>query len=263
MKKLSMMLIATLASVLPAAAQQKTLDCNDHNGGNRLVRHCEMREQTIGFAGRLSIDGGTNGGVTVKAWDNGGVLVRAKVEAQAADQGTAQALASQIRLNLSAGQVTALGPEQNRDQNWAVSYEIFVPRQADLSIKTNNGGITISDVRGAIQFEAQNGGVTLNRLAGDVEGHTQNGGLHIELAGSRWDGAKLDARTTNGGVNISMPENYSAHLETATVNGHLDIVMPMTVRGEIGRRLSTDLGAGGPTIHVETTNGGVKIGRVL
>ena len=47
--------------------------------------------------------------------------------------------------------------------------------------------------------------------------------------------------------------------ETGTVNGQLNVAFPMTVHGEIGRRLSTDIGSGGPTIHVETTNGGVNI----
>lgn len=99
----------------------------------------------------------------------------------------------------------------------------------------------------------------MSRLAGDVEGKTVNGGVNVTLAGLRWEGTKLDARTMNGGVNISMPENYSAHLETATTNGHLNVSMPMTVRGELGKKLSTDLGSGGPTIHVETMNGGVNV----
>ena len=56
-----------------------------------------------------------------------------------------------------------------------------------------------------------------------------------------------------------MPENYSAHFETATTNGNLNLKFPMNIRGEIGHNLSTDIGGGGPTIHVETTNGGVNV----
>ena len=117
-----------------------------------------------------------------------------------------------------------------------MSYEIFVPRQADLNVKTHNGGISIAGVRGNIQFSALNGGVTLKQLGGDVEGNTMNGGLSIELAGDRWDGNKLDARTTNGGVNVTMPERYSAHFETGTANGRLNVDFPMTVHGEIGKQ---------------------------
>ncbi|HLX46202.1 MAG TPA: DUF4097 family beta strand repeat-containing protein [Bryobacteraceae bacterium] len=265
--KIFMMMAAMFVAAWPAVAQrgpERALSCNDRNNNSRSVSHCEMREQNVGFAGRLTIDGGTNGGVTVKGWDNGGVLVRARVEAQAEDEATARSMVAQVNVNVSAGMVSATGPEssnQSRGHGWSVSYEVFVPRQGDLNLKANNGGISISDVRGNIEFQTVNGGVSLRRLAGQVEGQTQNGGLTVELAGLRWDGNKFDVRTSNGGVNVSMPENYSAHLETATVNGHLNVAFPMNVRGEIGQRLSTDIGSGGPTIHVETTNGGVNIKR--
>lgn len=223
-----------------------------------------MREQSTGFAGRLTVDGGTNGGVSIKGWDQGGVLVRAKVEGWADDEMTAKSLVSQVRLDLSAGAISASGPNAADRQGWSVSYEVFVPHNGDFSIKAHNGGISISDVRGNIQFETMNGGVNLNRLAGNVEGKTMNGGLNVILAGNRWDGTKLDARTTNGGVNITMPENYSAHFESSTVNGHINLGIPMTVNSldrEPTRNVKTDLGGGGPTIHVETTNGGVSIKR--
>lgn len=254
--------ILTAAAIVAASAlaQQKSLSC-DHGGMNqsKMVTHCEMREQTVPFGGRLSVNPGQNGGVSIKAWDQASVLVRSKVESLGTDDGAARAIGSQIRVDTSAGVVNALGPETNKSQNWSVSYEIFVPRQADLSVKTMNGGINIAGVRGHIQFEAMNGGVTLTRLAGDVEGKTMNGGVNVELAGDRWDGTKLDARTTNGGVNVTMPERYSAHFETGTTNGNLRVDFPMTVRGEIGKKLATDIGSGGPTIHVETINGGVNL----
>jgi DUF4097 and DUF4098 domain-containing protein YvlB len=252
----------TILVALPALAQEKTLNCENHNNRERIT-HCEIREQPAAYSGRLSVDAGVNGGVSVKGWDNAGVLVRAKVETSAADEATAAAIASQVRVDVSAGQVSASGPWRSREESWSVSYEIFVPRHAGLNLKANNGGINISDVQGNIQFQTKNGGVNLKRLAGDVEGSTMNGGLNIELAGARWDGAKLDARTTNGGVNLKMPENYSAHLETATVNGHLSMDLPVTMRGEIGKRLATDIGSGGATIHVETTNGDVNVKRAM
>lgn len=254
----------TLAAAT-AFAQNKSLTCDNENHRNGQVASCEVREQTIAYGGRLTVDGGVNGGVSIKGWDNSSVLVRSKVEAYAPDDATAKSIGAQVHVNWSAGQISASGPEMSRDHNWAVSYEVFVPRNADLSLKTHNGGISIADVRGNIQFEALNGGVNLKNLAGDVEGKTTNGGLNITLAGNRWDGAKLDARTTNGGINLSMPASYNAHFETATVNGHLNANFDMTVHGnisEVSRKLSTDIGAGGPTIHVETTNGGVNVKRI-
>jgi len=255
--------VVAIIAALPALAQRnqdRSLSCNDNNNNGRQFRSCEMREQSTGFPGRLSVDAGTNGGVSVKGWDQPGVMVRAKVEAWADDESTAKSLVSQVRVDMSAGQVSASGPSEANRQGWSVSYEIFAPRNGDLSLKAHNGGVSISDVRGNIQFETMNGGVTLKRLGGNVEGKTMNGGLQIELAGNRWDGTKLDARTTNGGVNITMPQNYSAHLESSTANGHLNLPTT-TVHGQMQRdqNVSVDLGSGGPTIHVETVNGGVNI----
>jgi DUF4097 and DUF4098 domain-containing protein YvlB len=96
-------------------------------------------------------------------------------------------------------------------------------------------------------------------LAGHVKGVTRNGGLSIDLAGNRWDGEGMDVRTTNGGVKLTVPESYSAHLETGTVNGGMKIDIPITVQGEIKRELSVNLGGGGATIRAFTTNGGVTI----
>src|SRR5262249_3194339 len=51
------------------------------------------------------------------------------------------------------GQVHSTGPDNPNDAGWSVRYEIFAPQTTDLNIKTDNGGITISDVRGQIRFE--------------------------------------------------------------------------------------------------------------
>jgi len=94
-----------------------------------------------------------------------------------------------------------------------------------------------------------------------VVAETTNGGINVALEGDRWEGKGLDATTMNGGVHLTVPNSYSAHLETSTVNGGIEIDFPVTVQGRIGRRISADLGKGGPTVRVTTTNGGVTIRR--
>jgi DUF4097 and DUF4098 domain-containing protein YvlB len=85
--------------------------------------------------------------------------------------------------------------------------------------------------------------------------------LNVELTGNRWEGEALDVRTTNGGVSLSIPSNYSAHLETGTVNGRISVDFPITMQGDITKEVAVNLGSGGPTIRAMTTNGGVRISR--
>jgi DUF4097 and DUF4098 domain-containing protein YvlB len=239
-----------------------SMECRDDWHSDRLSNHCEIKEQTLPAAGAVSVDGRQNGGVSVKGWDRNEILVRARIQTAAPSQAEADALAQQITIQTAGAKIFASGPESRRDFSWSVSYEVFVPRRTDLSLLAHNGGISISDVQGRLEFTAVNGGVALRRVGGTVHGGTTNGGLSIELTGDRWDGEELDVKTTNGGISMSVPENYSAHLETGTVNGNLSVDFPVTVQGRISRELAVNLGSGGPTVRAMTTNGGVRRQRV-
>ena len=259
-------LIAALVTFTGVAAfaqrdRDRSLTCRDNSYYNdRLVSNCEIREQTLSpSGGAIAIDGKQNGGISVKGWDQNQILVRARVQAGAPTAAEAEALGKQVRIETSGAKIHATGPERKRDYNWDVSYEVFVPRRADLSLETHNGGIAIADVNGKIDFSALNGGVVLKRVGGAVRGSTTNGGLVIELAGDRWDGESMDVSTTNGGVIISVPENYSAHIETGTVNGGVNTEFPVTVKGEVTKQLALNLGSGGATVRATTTNGGVHL----
>lgn len=243
--------------------KDKSLTCREDNWYNdRLVGNCEIREQTLALSGgAIAIDGRQNGGVSVKGWDQNQVLVRARVQTGAPTAGEAQELSQQIRIETSGAKIFASGPENRKDFNWNVSYEVFVPRRADLSLETHNGGIAIADVNGRIDFTALNGGVVLKRVGGTVRGSTTNGGLVIELTGDRWDGDSLDVSTTNGGVILSVPENYSANLQTGTVNGSVSVDFPVTVQGRINKQIALNLGSGGAMVKAMTTNGGVHLKR--
>jgi hypothetical protein len=63
-------------------------------------------------------------------------------------------------------------------------------------------------------------------------------------------------------VTIRVPSSYSAHLETGTVNGGVSIDFPVTMQGEINKRLAVDLGSGGRLVRATTTNGGVRVERI-
>lgn len=221
---------------------------------------CEVRELTVPAGGLLNVDAGQNGSISVTGEDRRNVQVRAIVQAWGSDDADAEAVASSVNIR-SDGTLRAEGPERRGRVGWSVSYEILTPREIDLDLETHNGSIAVADVEGNLSFRAQNGGLSLDGVAGNVRGRTTNGGVDAELTGDTWEGAGLDLETTNGGVRLRIPEDYSARLETGTVHGGIDIDFPVTVQGRIGREFSTTLGDGGPVVRAETTNGGVRITR--
>lgn len=241
--------------------KEKTFGCHDNWNNDRLANHCEIKELRLPPSGTVTVDGRQNGGVSVKGWDQNEILVKARIQTAAPTQAEADELARQVSIETGGIKIFANGPENRRNYHWSVSYEVFVPRRSNLSLVAHNGGIAIADVNGQLEFQALNGGVVLRRVGGNVKGSTTNGGLVIELGGDRWDGETLDVSTTNGGISMTVPENYSAHLETGTVNGHVSVDFPVTVQGRITKELAVNLGSGGATVRAMTTNGGVRIKR--
>lgn len=209
----------------------------------------------------LSVDGRENGGVTVHGWDRNQVHVVAMIQTWARTDADARDIAKDVAIATDNAEIRANGPSTQYRESWSVSYEIWVPRHTDLSLSARNGGIAVDSVDARLELETVNGGLNLSNVDGDVHGTTVNGGVTAELSGDRWRGAGLDLRTSNGGVRLYIPENYSARLETGTVNGSMNIGFPVTLQGSFGRRLTTTLGSGGATIRAVTTNGGVSIRR--
>ena len=235
--------------------------CRDQ-GHNDRPSHCEVRELTFAPSGTVSLNGGPNGGIEVKGEARSDVRVFAIVGASADSIEEARALAAEVTISTGPS-IVADGPESRRHASWWVSYRAAVPRKTNLTLRANNGGIDITSVSGAIEFDTTNGGVSLEDVGGDVKGRTTNGGLDITLTGTRWDGAGLDAVTTNGGVSLSVPANYNAQIESGTVNGGVDTDFPITLppghHGSRNRKVSMTMGAGGPTVRAITTNGGISI----
>ncbi len=134
------------------------------------------------------------------------------------------------------------------------------PRATPLSLKTTNGGITVDAVDSRVELKTTNGGVKLTRMAGDVEGHTTNGGIDVDLEGSRMAGRRSRSaddqrRRPAGGSELSTTRTS----KPGRRNGNVRIDFPVTVQGTIGKSFSTDLGSGGATLRVRTSNGGVRV----
>lgn len=227
------------------------------NGGED-DSYCETREYRLDPRAELAVDAGVNGGIEVTGWDREEVRLIARVGARSRD-GDSRALASEIRIR-TGGTIEAIGPDLRGSRDgWSVSFELMVPRQTALHLRATNGGIRMAGLSSRVDARTTNGGIRVVGGAGEVRGVTTNGGLHVELTGARWAGTGLDLQTTNGGIEIVVPRDYSAELETGTVNGSMRLDVPIMVQGRIDRRLRTTLGSGGPTIRVVTTNGGVVL----
>lgn len=232
---------------------------NDWSSDDRAMAR-NIRELTLPSTGRLSVDGGRNGGIHIVGESRSDIKLRACVQAWGKSQAEADALAASTQI-ITAGTIRSDAAEGT---NVSVTFDIAVPRDQDLELRAHNGGISIRSVEGTIDLETSNGGLHLDDLAGSVRGKTTNGGVHVNLTGNAWRGSGLELQTSNGGVHLTMSDKYAANFETGTVNGgfHSSIASVQIDREQLrlSKRYSASLNGGGAPVKITTTNGGVHIG---
>jgi hypothetical protein len=271
--RLGLPALVALAGAGFAIAQSPQSDsaCDEGwRGGNRSnVNVCESRELTIPPEGSLQIDGSPNGGVSVTGWDRDEIQVRAQVRSWGRDEAAARDRLDEIEIETD-GKIRARGPDVRntwwpfgrRNGGWNVNFEIMAPFDTDLWIESVNGGISVTAMQGHVDVETVNGGISLNDVSATARGRTVNGGISAELTGDTIDGETLDLRTTNGGIVMRIPVDFSARLDVETVNGRIQSDFEVTREGRRNREVSGTLGSGGPLIRARTVNGGVRITKL-
>ena len=272
MRTLALTLTLTLLSISAQAQSFSTAPCHADEGntsntglfGNK-EKVCELRSSTLPLVNNEVIVTAKNGGIEVIGEDRHDIALEARVIAQDSSKQDAEKLIKEIKI-LTDGSIRAEGPSSGLLSSlfggtWYVNFRLHVPRHLAAQLHSENGGIDIANIDGNISAHTTNGGLTLSDLGGKVHAITTNGGVDITLKGTQWHGEGLYAKSTNGGVNIKAPDNYSAHLVAATVNGGISVAFPITVHGSIRNHIDTQIGQGGPIIQVETTNGGVSMDK--
>jgi hypothetical protein len=218
--------------------------------------------------------------VQVRGWDRPEYAVETCKIAAAESRSAAEQLIAGISVSRSAGRITTQGPSGDNG-NWQVYFLIRAPKNGSLDLQTKNGPISVAGVSGNVKVRASNGPISLSDVGGQVDAHTtngpisfrggsgevhlnaQNGPISLELAGEMWNGSQLEARTMNGPVNISIPENFRSGVRLQT-SGRA----PLNCRIEACQNAFTDaaseqrtiqLNGSADTIRVSTGNGPVSV----
>lgn len=256
-----------LLAALPAAAQRSDAEwleqCREQSSrwSSERARFCEVRTETLRPTGRLTVDGGENGGASVRGSDANEVRVSARIQAHAGTEAEARELARRVTVRTEGGSLRAEGPAQARGAGWSVVFDVQVPRRHDVSVTAGNGPVSVEGVTGRMTLRAENGPVSLRRVGGAVSARVRNGPISVHLDGARWDGEGLDAESVNGPVTLRIPEGYSAELEVGNTNGPARIDLPLEGGYRSGRHVRTTLGSGGAPVRVVTRNGPIVVTR--
>jgi len=223
-----------------------------------------------------------NGSITVTGADAADCNVTATITGRAISTEGAKKIAEEttIKLEPFGNKLTAKieRPALGMSQSVSVRFDVKLPQQSNLALKTHNGRIIITNIVGKIDAVTHNGRIGCEQIAGDVKLKTHNGRIvcqkisgdtklkshngRIEVVYAK-DApgiCNIEAVTHNGRIEFTAPANFSAKAEVKTHNGSINTELPIEVVGKISRRkLAGKIGDGEGTLYLETHNGSIKI----
>lgn len=217
-----------------------------------------------------------NGSISVSSWTNDEIEIVANKKVRADNMERARRLMDALKIDISDDGKSLLVetklPRNRKGRNngfftWlfnggnsgtSISYEIRVPKQMDMEIRSTNGSVTVNDCSGDIMLSTTNGKIRAEEMAGALRVRSTNGSLNISMR--KVDKKEMSFKTTNGSIKLYLPFKTEADIEARTTNGKIRCELPLSESYEKSkRRLEGELNNGGSLIYLKTTNGSISI----
>jgi serine/threonine protein kinase len=261
---------------------------------------------TVGRDGKLVMDV-DRGGIRVVGADQDTVDVRVNRKVKRASSSDADRVLAEEKLVLKQNgnevSINAQEPPSLRGgSGWGwrrptleVNYEISVPRECELRLKTAGGGINVATVQGEVNVRTEGGSLDFTDVDGNVAGKTQGGGIRavrckgelvVNTAGGgitvetfagpfvqgTTDGGSISAdlaaspqsdcllRTSGGSVTVRIPAAAMVTLDAHTEGGAVKSELPVQTEGAAnGSTLRGKINGGGPSLKLGTGGGSINV----
>lgn len=163
------------------------------------------------------------GSVDIVTWAKNEVLVHEYKKIDARTESEAKEILAKSRSGYSqSGDVIEIGGDYY-DRDWIESdYEITVPKNFNVDVKTRGGDLTVGHLTGAVNLTTSGGEIRLNDIDGLVDAKTSGGDIEVvnskqrtELSTSGGDldlaniGGPLFAKTSGGDITLRESKDRS------------------------------------------------------
>jgi DUF4097 and DUF4098 domain-containing protein YvlB len=252
----ALMFVVALAT--PAVAQG---DRDRDQDRDRGPRETETVERTLSlapggtvrlktFSGRVNITGSGGNQVVVKA-------VRRASRERLDD----------IKLEITqTGNVVEIDAnhrvvERRNDNVVETDFDIQVPSQVKLDLRTFSAPVTVTNVAGDLSVDGFSSEVRLTEVSGPLRVKTFSGGVNVQSRS--WnDGDNVDVNTFSGDVTLRLPDSARGDVTFDTFSGHFNSDLPVTLTSSSRRTFRGALNGGGNTdLRLKTFSGDVNIKR--
>ncbi|HXG87547.1 MAG TPA: DUF4097 family beta strand repeat-containing protein [Vicinamibacterales bacterium] len=151
--------------------------------------------------------------------------------------------------------------ERRNDNIVETDFEIQVPSQATLDLRTFSAPVTVTGVAGDLTVDGFSSEVRLTDVTGPVRVKTFSGGVSVQ-ARAWTDGDDVNINTFSGDVTLRLPDSARGDLTFDTFSGRFNSDLPVTLSSTSKRNFRGSLNGGGTSdMRLKTFSGDVTIRR--
>ncbi|MEW6687176.1 MAG: PDZ domain-containing protein [Candidatus Edwardsbacteria bacterium] len=196
------------------------------------------------------------GEVSINSWDKSQVKIEALKTAQSKE------ILSEIKIKIESKDTSALQiiteyPKESELNNAQVSYNIWLPNQANLEIEEGVGDVTVRKIEGKVRVKCGTGDVSFQEVEGRMG--VELGVGDIEVVWSSPEMIIKDSEFTVGvgNLKIKIPKKISATFLLETVIGEIETTLP--VEKILPHKTEIKLGSAEAKLRFSTGVGDIKI----
>lgn len=247
---------------------------------NNDLRLVERESKSFPTSGVPTVTLNTfDGRISIRAWDKPEVMVNAIK--RASDEQSLRGIivkteqrGSEINVQTNYDNSAARRTGGGLSTNASVTFDVFVPRNANIKALSGDGRVELEGVTGGVQvqtgdgrIDVRDGGgqliaktgdghIDVSNYTGDVDAKTGDGRINLD---GRF--AQLAARTGSGSISLALPSDLDATIETDAESVTND-GMTLDVEAGEGRKLRRyKIGRGGTVFNLRTGDGNVYLRR--
>jgi hypothetical protein len=221
-----------------------------------------------------------NGDIKISQWDEDYVEVYAKKKTSHGEEELAKVDIEVVIDDMMKVRTKYL----EKNVRVSVKYDIKVPKEVvvhevrtsngeielrgtngDTRLMTSNGEVYVVDVKGTVSAQTSNGEIEIKRTTAVLEANTSNGEVSVEIRNMPEEGTKISS--SNGSIHVHISDDLNADLRAVTSMGNVqirdvDLGSRFTATSQTSTLLTGEIGEGGRSINVSTSNGEIRIYRL-
>ncbi len=170
------------------------------------------------------------------------------------------------------------GPFISFRNRW-IHVEVTAPENAKLNLHSGDGTLVVSGITAPADLSTGDGRIEVSAFSGPLKAKTSDGSMQVSgrfddlnlssgdghitceiRPGSKMTGRWL-IRTSDGGLNLQLPNDFAANLEARTGDGHIRVNMPVTMKSSSsnGHHIEGAINGGGNLLDIQTGDGSINI----